>query len=58
MVTAATIYMSLLGFDGLRQGAMRSQQNTTTLVDKLLALDGIGPGRLRHIRDVIMSSRW
>ena len=35
MVTAATIYMSLLGFDGLQQVAMRSQQNTTWLVDKL-----------------------
>ena len=41
MVTAATIYMSLLGFAGIRQVAMRSQQNTTTLVNKLLAVDGI-----------------
>ncbi|MGI9222034.1 MAG: aminomethyl-transferring glycine dehydrogenase subunit GcvPA [Woeseiaceae bacterium] len=41
MVTAATIYMSLLGFDGLRQVAMRSQENTTKLADKLLALDGV-----------------
>ena len=41
MVTAATIYMSLLGFVGLRQVALRSQQNTASLVEKLLALDGV-----------------
>ena len=41
MVTAATIYMSLLGFAGLRQVAMRSQQNTATLADRLLAVEGI-----------------
>lgn len=41
MVTAATIYMSLLGFGGLQQVAMRSQQNTSSLVDKLVALDGV-----------------
>ena len=28
MVTAATIYMSLLGYDGLRQVATRSHANT------------------------------
>ena len=41
MVTAATIFMSLLGFAGLRQVALRSQQNTASLVEKLLALDGV-----------------
>ncbi len=41
MVTAATIYMSLLGFAGLRQVALRSQQNTASLLEKLLALDGV-----------------
>jgi len=41
MVTAATIYMSLLGYEGLRQVALRSQQNTASLVEKLLALDGV-----------------
>lgn len=41
MVTAATIYMSLLGFGGLQQVALRSQQNTTSLVNKLVALDGV-----------------
>ena len=41
MVTAATIYMSLLGYAGLRQVALRSQHNTATLVEKLLALNGV-----------------
>lgn len=41
MVTAATIYMALLGFEGLRQVALQSLQNTTSLVDKLVALDGV-----------------
>ena len=41
MVTAATIYMSLLGFEGLRQVALRSQQNTARLVAGLTAIDGI-----------------
>ncbi len=41
MVTAATIYMSLLGYAGLRQVALRSQHNTASLVEKLLALKGV-----------------
>jgi glycine dehydrogenase subunit 1 len=41
MVTAATIYMSLLGFDGLAAVARRSHANTTRLVDGLCALDGV-----------------
>ncbi len=41
MVTAATIYMSLLGFGGLVQVASLSQQNTTRLVDGLCDLDGV-----------------
>ena len=41
MVTAATIYMSLLGFEGLRQIASRSQQNTARLVGELTAIDGV-----------------
>lgn len=41
MVTAATIYMSLLGFEGLRQIAMCSQQNTALLASKLTALQGV-----------------
>jgi glycine dehydrogenase subunit 1 len=41
MVTAATIYMSLLGFDGLATVARRSHANTTRLVDGLCAIGGV-----------------
>ena len=41
MVTAATIYMSLLGFVGLQQIASRSQQNTARLVAGLTAINGV-----------------
>jgi glycine dehydrogenase subunit 1 len=41
MVTAATIYMSLLGFDGLVIVANTSHANTTLLADGLCAIDGV-----------------
>jgi len=41
MVTAATIYMSLLGLDGIASVARRSHANTTRLVDGLCAIDGV-----------------
>ncbi len=41
MVTAATIYMALVGYHGLRSVATRSHQNTTRLVDDLTAIDGV-----------------
>jgi glycine dehydrogenase subunit 1 len=41
MVTAATIYMSLVGFHGLRSVATRSHQNTTELIDGLTAINGV-----------------
>ncbi|MEJ2127692.1 MAG: aminomethyl-transferring glycine dehydrogenase subunit GcvPA [Woeseiaceae bacterium] len=41
MVTAATIYMSLVGFHGLRSVATRSHQNTAKLVDGLTSIDGV-----------------
>ncbi|MEO1246151.1 MAG: aminomethyl-transferring glycine dehydrogenase subunit GcvPA [Pseudomonadota bacterium] len=41
MVTAATIYMSLLGFEGLRRVASSSVANTARLVDALTAIDGV-----------------
>lgn len=49
MVTAATIYMSLLGFEGLKRVAASSMKNTAKLVDALTAIDGVerafaGPG--------------
>ncbi|MGI9259307.1 MAG: aminomethyl-transferring glycine dehydrogenase subunit GcvPA [Gammaproteobacteria bacterium] len=49
MVTAATIYMSLLGPDGLRRVASRCHANTQELADRVAAIDGVtrafnGPG--------------
>jgi glycine dehydrogenase subunit 1 len=41
MVTAATIYMSLVGYHGLRSVATRSHQNTAKLVEGLTSIDGI-----------------
>ena len=41
MVTAATIYMSLLGFEGIARVAKRSFANTARLAEKLCAIDGI-----------------
>ncbi len=41
MVTAATIYMSLLGFDGIARVARLSHANTTRLVDGLCEIDGV-----------------
>jgi glycine dehydrogenase subunit 1 len=41
MVTAATIYMSLLGHGGIARVARKSHANTTRLVDGLCAIDGI-----------------
>jgi len=41
MVTAATIYMSLLGADGLAAVARRSVANTRKLADGLTQIDGI-----------------
>ena len=41
MVTAATIYMSLLGADGLRRVALASQSQTAALVESLTSIDGV-----------------
>lgn len=41
MVTAATIYMSLLGFHGLRNVAKQSVANTQALLERLTAIDGV-----------------
>jgi glycine dehydrogenase subunit 1 len=40
-MTAATVYMSLLGADGLEQVAIASHNNTQALVEKLTAIDGV-----------------
>jgi len=41
MVTAATIYMSLLGTDGLANVARQAAANTARLVDGLTSIDGV-----------------
>ena len=41
LVTAATIYMSLLGGEGLRRVAAQSQQQTARLAERLCAIDGV-----------------
>ena len=41
LVTAGTIYLSLLGAKGLRETAIKSHQNTNYLREKLLQLPGI-----------------
>ena len=41
MVTAATIYMALVGYDGLRKVALRSQRMTAQLAAGLTAIDGV-----------------
>lgn len=41
MVTAATIYMSLMGAEGLERVALQSINNTQTLADKLSAIKGV-----------------
>jgi glycine dehydrogenase subunit 1 len=43
MVTAATIYMALLGPEGLRRVALSSQQQTAKLVARLATIDGVEP---------------
>jgi glycine dehydrogenase subunit 1 len=43
MVTASTIYMSLLGAEGLERVAAASHSNTVKLVERLTALDGVSP---------------
>ncbi|MBA2238553.1 MAG: aminomethyl-transferring glycine dehydrogenase subunit GcvPA [Lysobacter sp.] len=42
LVTAATIYMSLMGPDGLGKVAQASAANLRSLQDKLLAIPGVG----------------
>ncbi|MFI4962396.1 MAG: aminomethyl-transferring glycine dehydrogenase subunit GcvPA [Legionellales bacterium] len=41
LVTAATIHMSLLGAEGLRQVASQCHQNTHDLVQALVAIEGV-----------------
>jgi len=41
MVTAATIYLSIMGFEGIRETALGSHQNTTALAEKLGKINGV-----------------
>jgi len=41
MVTAATIYMSLLGYEGLANVARASYERTAALLERLAAIDGV-----------------
>jgi len=41
MVTASTIYMSLMGAEGLERVASQSVNNTQVLAEKLCAIDGV-----------------
>jgi glycine dehydrogenase subunit 1 len=41
LVTASTIYMSILGPQGLRRTALASYQNTKLLRDRLSAIEGV-----------------
>jgi len=41
MVTAATIHMALLGSEGLERAAAASYRNTSQLVSRLTAIDGV-----------------
>jgi len=41
MVTASTIYMALMGPEGLKRVAARCHENTGVLVERLTAIDGV-----------------
>lgn len=43
MVTAATVYMALLGPEGLRRVALACHANTRKLMERLTAIDGVEP---------------
>ena len=55
MVTAATIYMSLLGPGGLARVALASQQQTAKLVQCLTAIDGVEPAfEAPHFHEAVL----
>jgi glycine dehydrogenase subunit 1 len=43
LVTAATVYMSLLGFEGLKRVAAQSHENAAYLLEKLTSMPNIKP---------------
>ncbi|MEO6263715.1 MAG: aminomethyl-transferring glycine dehydrogenase subunit GcvPA [Luteimonas sp.] len=56
LVTAATIYMSLLGPDGLKKVANASANNLRTLRDKLTRIPGVEPlfGGRAHFHEIAL----
>jgi glycine dehydrogenase subunit 1 len=54
MVTAATIYLSLLGSDGLRHTALQCHANTRLLAEKLAALDGVSVAFDRFFHEAVL----
>ncbi|HFE38532.1 MAG TPA: aminomethyl-transferring glycine dehydrogenase subunit GcvPA [Gammaproteobacteria bacterium] len=42
LVTAATIYLSIMGFEGIRQTAISAHQNTKALLGLLEDIEGVG----------------
>lgn len=54
-VTAATIYMSLLGYEGLRQIALASYHNTKHLIELLLTIPGVSQRFVgSHFHEVVI----
>lgn len=49
MVTATTIYLALLGPEGLQRVAAASHANTQTLIERLTALDGVSRAFTRPV---------
>ncbi len=54
MVTAATIYLSLLGSDGLRRTALQCHAQTKLLATKLGALDGVSVAFDRFFHEAVL----
>ena len=54
MVTAATIYLSLLGSDGLRRTALQCHANTRLLAEKMAELDGVSVLFERFFHEVVL----
>jgi len=54
MVTAATIYLSLLGADGLRRTALQCHANTKLLATRLATLDGVSLAYDRYFHEAVV----
>ena len=54
MVTAATIYMALLGGTGLKNVALQSHANTRALADKVTGIDGVRVAFDEYFHEVVL----